>query len=180
MVGTRNRTFRAYHSPGPTFGGILNFRAYSSANRFGKFKILSKHNENEEPRFRIRKVRLKRATRSRRSYPPIREARSYAAGTKGCLRNAGELLWESVAKRAPMPPARKARLRDARRLLRRPAARLARRPAPPERRACLRDAGGRRGNRSALRLMRRPQRRPAARLARRPILPGRRACLLWW
>lgn len=111
-----------------------------------------------QPRFRIRKVR--------NPAPNAQPTRAEAT--------------HPHANRTPMPPARKARLRDARRPFRRPAARLARPPVPPGRRACLRDAGGRRGNRNALCLMRRPPRRPAARLARRPIPPGRRVCLRWW
>lgn len=136
-----------------------------------------------QPRFRIRKVRNPapnaQPTRAEATHPYAKRTPMPPA-RRVCLRNAGELLWESVTKRTPMPPARKARFRDARRPFQRPAPRLARPPTLPERRACLRDAGGRRGNRSALCLMCRPPRRPAARLARRPILQGRRACLLWW
>lgn len=120
-----------------------------------------------QPRFRIRKVR--------NPAPNAQPTRAEAT--------------HPHAKRTPMPPARKARLRDARRPFRRPAARLVRRPVPPERRACLRDArkllresAAKRAptpqaRRACLRDARRPSRRPAARLVRPPVPPGRRACL---
>ncbi len=160
MVGARSLTFRAYHSPGPTFGAGFELsepiRARTDSESSKSCPNTTK--TRPQPRFRIRKVRNP-ATKTRN--PPAQKLPTHTRSAPLHRQDEGLVF----AMRGSCSGGRRRGL----------LAGLHR-----QNEGLVFAMRGRRGNRSALRLMCRPPRRPAARLARPPTPPARRVCLRWW